>query len=51
MMDFFAGCAGLFTDTFNAAIGQDFFMFLISFLMFQLFVMIFRLACKTVGKR
>lgn len=34
MFDFLAACAGLFTDTFNAACGIEFFEFLASVLLF-----------------
>ena len=35
MIDFFLACAGLFTDTFNAAMQLDFFVFLAAVMMIQ----------------
>lgn len=35
MIDFFLACAGLFTDTFNAALQLDLFIFLASVLLIQ----------------
>ena len=35
MIDFFLACAGLFTDTFNAALQLDVFMFLASVMVIQ----------------
>lgn len=35
MLEFFSGCAGLFTKTFNAACGLDYFKFLAALLLFQ----------------
>lgn len=35
MLDFIAGCASLFTETFNAACGLDVFEFFAAFLVFD----------------
>lgn len=35
MFEFLTGCVSLFTDTFNAACGLDFFQFLAAFLVFE----------------
>lgn len=44
MLDFFSGCASLFSDTFDAACGLDYFEFLAAFLVldacFGLFLLI-----------
>ena len=45
MLDFFSGCASLFSAIFNAACGLEYFRFLAAFLLFQvclgLFLLIF----------
>lgn len=35
MLEFLAGCTGLFTDTFNAVCDLDYFQFLAAFLAFE----------------
>lgn len=46
MIEFFTGCVGLFTSTFNAANSQEFFRFLSAFIMFLLCVAIFQYLSK-----
>lgn len=50
MLEFLTGCESLFTDTFSAACGLDFFQFLAAFLVFKvcfgLFLLLFRGAKK-----
>ena len=51
MIDFFLSCAGLFTDTFNAAMQLDFFVLLVSLMIIQvsfaLWFLIYRGSKKT----
>ena len=41
MIDFITGCAGLFTSTFNAAIGQAFFLMIVAVIVLQVTMGIF----------
>ena len=46
MIDFFTGCIGLFTGTFNAANSQEFFLFMSAFIMILLCVAVFQYLSK-----
>ena len=50
MMDFLQGCIGLFNEIFNAAIGVDVFALCVGFLVFQVGLVMLRLAFGASGK-
>jgi len=41
MNDFITGCVGLFTSTFNAAVGQQYFLLIVAVIVLQVTVGIF----------
>ena len=51
MLDFFLACAGLFTNTFNAALQLDVFIFLTSIMVMQVSFGLWFLIYRGVRKR